>query len=112
MEPTTTAHQIEATPDVCGGKPRIAGTRIRVQDIAGQHETWGRSPDEICDAFDGLTLGQVHAALAYYYDHRDEIHRDIERQRAFVEQYERDHPSLLAQRVNGNHAGADSVPPR
>jgi uncharacterized protein (DUF433 family) len=38
---------IEITPGVCGGKPRIAGHRIRVQDIAIWHEQMGMSPDEI-----------------------------------------------------------------
>jgi uncharacterized protein (DUF433 family) len=63
------AHIVQ-TPGVCGGKPRIDGRRIRVQDVAVNYERLGMTPDEICDAYPGLTLGEVHAALAYYYDHR------------------------------------------
>ena len=69
---------IESTPDTCGGKPRIAGTRIRVQDIVFWTEE-GRSPDEIVGSFPHLTLADVYAALAYYHDNRiliDEHMRD------------------------------------
>lgn len=72
---TPTLH-IVTTPGVAGGRPRIAGHRIRVQDVAIWHERLGMSPDEIADEYD-LSLGQVYAALAYYFDHRDEIRREI-----------------------------------
>jgi uncharacterized protein (DUF433 family) len=61
---------IVSTPGTCGGKPRIAGTRIRVQDVVVWHEAWGLSPEEIVTDFPQLTLAQVHAALAYYYEYR------------------------------------------
>ena len=101
MEPVIENH-IEKTPGVCGGKPRVAGHRIRVQDIAIEHETWGQSPVEIAANHTGLTLADVHAALAYYYDHRDAIQRDIEEGRAFAEQFRKDHPdSVLTFTVDG-----------
>ncbi len=75
---------IEITPGVAGGKPRIAGHRITVQNIAVWHERLGRSVDEIADEHD-LTLAEVYAALAYYFEHRDEIDRSIEEGQAFVE---------------------------
>jgi uncharacterized protein (DUF433 family) len=74
---------IESTPQITGGKPRIAGHRISVQDVAIWHERMGRSPDEICAEYD-LSLAEVHAALAYYFDHRDEIDRSIADSEAFV----------------------------
>jgi uncharacterized protein (DUF433 family) len=73
----TIARHIEATPGVCGGKPRIAGHRIRIQDVAVWHEQLGMSPDEIVARFPQLTLADVHAALAYYFDHQAEIRTDI-----------------------------------
>ena len=76
--PPRTEH-IVSTPGVCGGKPRIADSRIRVQDIVVWHEAWGLSPEEIVTDFPQLTLAQVHAALAYYHDHRDEIRQSHER---------------------------------
>jgi uncharacterized protein (DUF433 family) len=76
---------IVATPDTCFGKPRIAGHRIRVQDVAVWHAREHRSEQEIADTY-GLTMGQVHAALAYYFDHQSEIDSDIaDSERAFAE---------------------------
>ena len=43
----------------CGGKPHIAGHRIKVQHIAAWHEQAGKSPDEIAADYPGLTLGDV-----------------------------------------------------
>ena len=68
---------ITQTPDICGGAPVIAGTRIRVSHIAYRYERERQSPDEIVQAYPHLTLAQVHAALAYYYSHRDAIDREI-----------------------------------
>lgn len=68
---------ITQTPDICGGAPVIAGTRIRVSHIAYRYERERQSPDEIVQAYPHLTLAQVHAALAYYYCHRDAIDREI-----------------------------------
>lgn len=62
---------------ICGGQPRIAGTRIKVQHIALEYEPLGWSPDQICDSHPGITLGQIHAALSYYCDHRKEIDQNI-----------------------------------
>ena len=68
---------ITRTPDICGGAPVVAGTRIRVSHIAYRYERERQSPDEIVQAYPHLTLAQVHAALAYYYSHRDAIDREI-----------------------------------
>jgi uncharacterized protein (DUF433 family) len=67
---------VEITPGVCGGRPRIAGHRIRVQDIVIWTEQ-GLSPDEIVDRFPQLSLADVHAALAYYHDHREDVDQQI-----------------------------------
>ena len=63
--PVSLDQRIERTPGVCGGKPRIAGHRIRVQDIAAWHEFQGMSPDQIVAGYPQLSLADVHAALAY-----------------------------------------------
>ena len=70
---------------ICGGQQRIAGTRIKVQHIALEYERLGWTPDEICDAHTGLTLAQVHAALAYYFDHKDELDKAIREDEEFAE---------------------------
>ena len=68
---------IVRTPSVCGGKPRIAGTRIRVQDVYIWHELWGRSVDEIVASFPQLSHASVHGALAYFFAHAEDIREDL-----------------------------------
>lgn len=72
MASVLTQH-IEITPGVFGGKPHIAGHRIRVMDIVAWHEKRGLSPDEIVTLYPSITLADVHAVLVYYFDHREEI---------------------------------------
>ena len=69
---------------ICGGEPRIAGTRIKVRHIVVEYERQGLSPDEICDLHPGLTLAAVHSAIAYYYEHRDEMLEAIRRDEEFA----------------------------
>lgn len=54
------------TPGTCGGRPRIAGTRISVQNIAIDYNA-RETPEEIVKERTHLTLAQVYAALAYYF---------------------------------------------
>ena len=89
---------IVATPGTLGGKPRIAGRRISVEHIAIWHDHLGKTVDEICAEYD-LSLAEVHAALAYYYDHRTEINQHIKETDAFVKALRASSPSILAQRL-------------
>jgi uncharacterized protein (DUF433 family) len=84
-----TIQHIEVNPNKCGGKPCIAGTRIRVWDIHVWHHLRGQSPEQIVADFPQLTLADVHAALAYYFDHREEIQRQAEEDEKFVEEMKR-----------------------
>ena len=79
----TLEQHIEITPSISGGKPRIAGHRITVENIVIWHERMGKSADEIATEYD-LTLAGVYAALAYYFDHRAEIDQAIEESKVFV----------------------------
>lgn len=90
---------VVATPGVCGGKPRIAGHRIRVIDIAVCHERQGLSPDEIISTYPGLTLAEVHSALAYFFDHHEEILADIADEREYAGAMREATPSLLRQKI-------------
>jgi uncharacterized protein (DUF433 family) len=72
-----TATHIEARPDKCGGRPCIAGTRIRVHDIYVWHVLDGLSPLEILAEKPELSLASIHAAISYAYDHREEIEREL-----------------------------------
>lgn len=90
---------IEITPGVCGGKPRIAGHRIRVQDIVIWHEQMGMSPDKILLHYPSITLADVYAALAYYHDHREQIRQQIAADEEFASQLQGQNPSLLEQKL-------------
>ncbi len=89
-------------PDICGGKPIIAGTRIRVAQIALEYDLMGWTADEIIQAHPHLTLPQIHDALSYYYENTAEIHDDMRAAEAFVEQLRQQHPvSVLEQKRGG-----------
>lgn len=83
-EKSAIAH-IESKPEVCGGKPCIAGTRIRVWDIHVWHDLQGRSPAEIATEFPQVTVSGVYAALTYFHDHREEIQAQMDADEAFSE---------------------------
>ncbi|MEM1041884.1 MAG: DUF433 domain-containing protein [Bacteroidota bacterium] len=96
----TLDQRIVATPGVCGGKPRIDGHRITVQNVAIWHDRLGWSVDRIASEYD-LDLADIYAALAYYFAHRETIDQSIEAGHAFAEELRRQTPSLLEQRVQG-----------
>lgn len=75
------------TPDTCGDRPRIVGTRVSVQRIAVWHKR-GLTPEEIRDRFGHLNLAQIHAALAYYYANRDEIEEYLAAEEADYHRFE------------------------
>jgi uncharacterized protein (DUF433 family) len=90
-----TKDRITKTPGVCGGKACIAGHRVRVFDIVEWHEHQGMSPDEIVSEIPSITLADVHAALAYYFDHMDEIREEMRAERSMVDESRQMNPSLL-----------------
>lgn len=67
---------IVRTPEIRGGRPRIAGTGVTVRRIVGWYKL-GLTPEEIADRIGHLSLAQVYAALAYYHANREEIEADI-----------------------------------
>ncbi|MCY3710026.1 MAG: DUF433 domain-containing protein [Caldilineaceae bacterium] len=89
---------IEITPGIVGGKPRIVGHRITVENIVNWHERMGKCADEIAAEYD-LLLSDVYAALAYYFDHRAEIDQSMEESEAFVEELRRRTPSKLLEKL-------------
>jgi uncharacterized protein (DUF433 family) len=70
--------------DICGGSPIIEGTRTRVIDIAIEYEILGHSPDEIISSHPHLNLPQVHDALSFYYENRDELDQKLEQDQEFI----------------------------
>ena len=98
MTEKTLDQHIEITPGICGGKPRIAGHRITVQQIVIWHDRLGKSADEIATEYD-LELSDVYAALAYYFDHREDIDRAIEESAKWIEEIRQKTPSLVKQKL-------------
>lgn len=79
MSDMTTIEAIElitTDPAVRGGRPCIAGTGLRVTDVVVASLYHGRTPSEIASDF-GVSLADVHAALAYYYQHKSAMDEDI-----------------------------------
>jgi uncharacterized protein (DUF433 family) len=109
MVSVSTEH-VEITPGVCGGKPRIAGHRIKVQHVAIWHERMGMSPEEILSEYPGITLADVHAALAYYYDHREQIDADIKEGIEFADKLRAGAPSIF-EKARLRDAKNDLLPP-
>jgi uncharacterized protein (DUF433 family) len=99
MAAVMTSH-IDISPGIAGGKPRIAGHRITVQDIVIWHERLGASADEIATGYD-LSLAEVYAALTYYYDHRAEIDESIRADESFIAALRRNTPSKLKAKIGG-----------
>ncbi|WP_165221438.1 DUF433 domain-containing protein [Aquisphaera insulae] len=107
--------RIVRTPGVCGGRPRIDGHRITVEDVAISHERLGMSPDEIASAHPGISLADVFAALAYYHGNRESIDAEIaEGERLVREMMASYGPGPLDESSphRASHAKNDPVPPR
>jgi uncharacterized protein (DUF433 family) len=99
-------------PGYCGGKPHILGHRIKVKHVAVWHERMGMSPSEIVDQHPTITLAQVHAALAYYFDHKDEIQAEIAEEDRKYEELMAKQPSILEKiRQRMANAQDDPLPP-
>jgi uncharacterized protein (DUF433 family) len=75
-KPTPDKAEIVRTPGTCGGRPRIAGHRIRVADVIDIRDTLGQSPEQIARDYQ-LSLEQVQLAITYYEEHKTEIDDEI-----------------------------------
>ncbi|HEY2157170.1 MAG TPA: DUF433 domain-containing protein [Isosphaeraceae bacterium] len=105
---------IAIQPGYCGGEPHIRGHRIKVRHVAVWHEHHGMTPAEIVRDYPTITLAQVHAALAYYYDHREEIEQAIREEDEFVEELKaKAGPSPLQEKLarRREDAAGHPIPP-
>ena len=57
-------------------RPVVIGTDVKVSQIAREVVHMRMSPEEVVSAHPHLTLADVHASLAYYYDHQEAIRQD------------------------------------
>jgi len=86
---------VERKRGVSGGKPVIAGTRIKVTQVAMEYERLGWTPDQIVDAHPHLKLEQVHDALSYYYENQVALDADIAADEHLVSDLRRQYRSKL-----------------
>ena len=98
--PVATHPHISIDPGVCSGRPRIAGTRIRVMDIVSAYRD-GHSLAELEGYFNSrpLTPAEIHSALAYYYDHKDEVDADFAADARLSAEGEKREAELLERRT-------------
>jgi uncharacterized protein (DUF433 family) len=89
------AQHITKTPGVCGGRACIAGHRIRVMDVVVWHEMRGYTAAQVVEMFPGITRADVHAALAYYFDHVEEIDNDFRNDEEWAKWAEANLTSLI-----------------
>ena len=91
MATAQSIEHIEVT-DQMGGHPKLKGRRITVAMIKVWHLEQDRSVEDIAEGHD-ISPAQVHAALAYYFDHQDQIERQIREEDDGLRQFMKDHPS-------------------
>jgi uncharacterized protein (DUF433 family) len=68
---------LASSPNVCGGRLRIEGTRITVNQIAVLCKE-GLSAEEISKEYPHLSLAQIYASLAYYYANQEEMEKVLQ----------------------------------
>lgn len=71
------------------GVPHVAGTTMKVVELVSSHLAYGWSPEELLFQYPHLTLGQIYAALAYYWDHKAEIDADMTRRESYIAEQRR-----------------------
>ena len=96
--PTLTEYQHIAFDE--RNRPLIAGTTMRVVELVEAQQAYGYSPEELHFQHPYLNMGQIYAALGYYWDHKAELDAEIERQYEYAEQMRREAgPSPVATRL-------------
>lgn len=84
-------------PNYCGGKAALDDTRVRVMNVVFLHKR-GKTEAEILETYPDLNRAQVYAALAYYYDHPEEIEAELRADETAAERYEQERAADLARR--------------
>jgi uncharacterized protein (DUF433 family) len=96
---------IEIVEGAGGPTPCVRGTRIRVKDVVGWYHEQGMSADQIVEHFPTITRADVFAALAYYWDHKDELDPKWAEDEAWVEEMMRLHPGRLQEKLKQRQDG-------
>jgi uncharacterized protein (DUF433 family) len=92
-------HHIERLAGVRGGAPVIAGTGVKVLDVALRYEVMGMTPEDIMVALPHLDLPRIHAALSYYYAHKAEIDKEWKTSLKKIARLRASQTSILEQKL-------------
>lgn len=68
------------------------------------------TPAQILVKHPHLTMAGIYAALAYYWDHQDEIQQELREEKELVERLKQEVPSILQQKLAGGNAQDHSIP--
>jgi len=85
--PTTPYEHVQLD---ASGTPVISGTTMKVIELVMAQMAYGWSPEELHFQHPYLTLGQIHSALAYYWDHKEALDAEIERRWQWAERARRE----------------------
>jgi uncharacterized protein (DUF433 family) len=113
VEPTAVVTSHIELRDTPAGvrKAYIAGSRITVGNVYVAHVLMGQSPVEMAESWPSVSLAQIHSALAYYYEHADEVREQVEAGRAYAEEMERRAgPGILAGKLAQLREAGNSIP--
>jgi uncharacterized protein (DUF433 family) len=80
---------------VCGGRPCLAGTRVRAMVIGAAYAA-GMTPEAMLEEFPTATLSKIHAGIAYYLANRERLDAEIAEER------------LLEQKLMRGYRGPDA----
>ncbi len=99
MDTVQSINLITTNPKVRNGRPCLAGTGLEVSVLAIARIIHNRTPEQIATDYD-ISLAEVHAALSYYYAHKDDIDASIRERRELVQELKEQliasgHTSLL-----------------
>ena len=83
----TTYHHIGLDAD---GEAFVTDTNTKVSQLVAEIQAHGLSPEELCWQLPHLSLSEVHSALAYYWDHREQTDQEIERRHERAEAIRRE----------------------
>lgn len=68
------------------GEATIADARMKVSQLVAEVMAYGWSPEELHFQHPFLSMGQIHSAMAYYWDHQKEINQQIEADLKYADQ--------------------------
>ena len=77
----------------------VDDTNVKVIEIVQSKQAYDLTPEELREQYSHLSLAQIYAALAYYYDHKEAIDQSLEEEEALAEAFKQNNPSRLREKL-------------